>query len=232
MFRWWHLICRVMVPLLFLTAVVPLIALRNQTGGAIAIAAFVVLLALGLVGGVMGIFLSRGTLRMRCPFCSRTGAVGVVSRGLALECPDCGLVYEAGFLKLRLVRQAPEMPEESHERTVENTPLELRSEMALFPRGWVYFRRWRTLRWYLLMLLVPASGLAAACWRGHIVGGCIVLVMSAVCGAIAFVFLNSGVSSSNWGTFSRSREPIRYWLDVALMAALYLGCSAGGWIIK
>jgi hypothetical protein len=229
MFRIWHIICRVAMPVLIVISIPMFLAPNQIFFRGLAIASCCVLFAWGLMGGVMGIFLSRGTLRMACPFCGQRGAVTHVPGGLALACGTCGLVYETGFMKLRLVRH----PVEGHsgEQSLEDTPLELREEMALFPRGWVYFRQWRSLRWYLVMLLVPAAGLAAACWRGHVVGGCIVFVLSAICGAVLFVFLQSGISSSHTGTYTRRHEPLRFWVDAILLGAAYLAIALVGCFI-
>jgi hypothetical protein len=230
-FRVWHYLGRIGVPVLLVMSMMAIMAPSGSVLWGIGAGAFVVLLALGLVGGVMGVFLGRGKLRMRCPFCGDKGTVGGAPGGLALDCPACGLVYETGFLKLRLARAATAMPEAGEGRGRDEMPQALRAELPLFPRGWVYFRRWGTLRWYLLMLVVPATGLAGAWWRGQIVGGCIVFGVAATVGAIVFVFLNSGISSSSSGTFARAREPTRFWVEVMLLAALYVVISLAGWVI-
>lgn len=231
-FSIWHYICRIAVPVLFLASPLVFLARPDSVLQRIGIGAILVLITLGLVGGMMGLLMCIDRLRMGCPFCGQKGRVGGGSGGLTLACPACGLVYETGFLKLRLARCVDSSSEPNESREIEETPVEFRSELSVFPRGWVFFRRWGTLRWYLLMLVLPASGLVGAWLRGQMVGGVIIFGMGALVGAVAFVFLNSGTSSSNWGTFTRAREPMRFWVDVVILVAIYVAISLVGWIIK
>src|SRR4051812_14413796 len=124
MFRFWHITCRIVVPLLMTTWMASFLLLHSQTTSAAAIVAMVIALAillpLALVGAVMGFSLARGTLRMACPFCSQNGTVVHIPGGLGLECANCGLIYESGFLKLSLARQANE-PEATSDAQLENT---------------------------------------------------------------------------------------------------------------
>ncbi len=120
----------------------------------------------------------------------------------------------------------------TEEAPVEDIPLPLRPELEVFPRGWEYFRHWRTLRWYLLLLILPTTGFLAAWWRGRIVAGSILFVVGIVIGAVAFVFLNSGISSSSGGTHTRVREPVRYWADVVLLLALAIAIAIAGFFIN
>jgi hypothetical protein len=57
-------------------------------------------------------------------------------------------------------------------------------------------------------------------------------IMGLAVTSLLFVQLASGASSSNWGTYFRSREPIRYWLDVAILSIAYVGICFAGWYIK
>ena len=109
-FRIWHYLCRVGAPVLFPAALLAIVMQRGSVLQGIGVGAILVMFILGLVGAVMGVFLSLGKLRMRCPFCGEKGMVSGDEGGLTLDCPECGLVYETGFLKLRLARAANEKP--------------------------------------------------------------------------------------------------------------------------
>jgi hypothetical protein len=73
--------------------------------------AFLVMVALGITGAVLAIFLLCCGLRLRCPFCGEPGEVcGSSDEGFGFLRDRCGLVQGAGFLKLRLVRQWEDGP--------------------------------------------------------------------------------------------------------------------------
>ncbi|HVT83435.1 MAG TPA: hypothetical protein VHM90_22530 [Phycisphaerae bacterium] len=233
-FRLWHYIGKLALPALALPCVAFFFWPNNRAVVLIGASSFIALLALGLVGGVMGVLMAAGKLRMRCPFCGRSGpAWGSKREGMRMECPDCGVIRAAGRFNLQLAREvAADGVADDNGALEDMPPRERPEELPLFPAGWKYFRRWRTCRWYLLMLLAPCAGLCAAWMRGSFGGGIVVLVMGGTFGAVVFVQINSGMSSSNWGTYFRGKEPWRYWADVSLWTALYLGISAAGWIIK
>lgn len=102
--------------------------------------------------------------------------------------------------------------------------------IPVFPPGWAYFRSWRTCRWFLLLLTPVVASVVAAVVRDRPWPGAGVLGMLGLAVASAlFVTLLSGMSSSNWGTYCRTREPVRYWLDVAILGAAYLGLALAGY---
>lgn len=81
-------------------------------------AAHVVFFILGVIGAVMGILLACGKLRMRCPFCGRSGPIlADRSLGLAMRCEECELVRCSGLLGLRIVREPWPWDEEDDEET-------------------------------------------------------------------------------------------------------------------
>ncbi|MEX0586947.1 MAG: hypothetical protein WD176_09895, partial [Pirellulales bacterium] len=94
------------------------------------------------------------------------------------------------------------------------------------------FTNWRYLRWYLLMLLPIGASSGTAWVRGlssfQSVG---LAVLGAGAALVVFTMLISGVAKSNWGTFRRHTQPIRYWLDVVLLGAAYLTLSVIGYFI-
>jgi len=111
-------------------------------------------------------------------------------------------------------------------------PAEKHDHWANLDRGSLLtaFRCWRCVRWFLLLLLPVVASALAACLRGEWGEGLILLLLGVAVAAILFVFLGSGASTSNWGTFSRDRRPIRYWIDIAIWTAAYFMVSCGGYI--
>lgn len=64
------------------------------------------LVLLGLAGGVLGVLMALDRLRMRCPFCTKSGpAGGSAAEGVWMDCPDCGHIRSSGRLKLKLIRE-------------------------------------------------------------------------------------------------------------------------------
>lgn len=47
--------------------------------------------------------------------------------------------------------------------------------------------------------------------------------------AAAFRDICGRMTSSNWGTYYREQEPVRYWLSVAVSVAAYLMLSVAGY---
>lgn len=104
-FRLWYYLVQVVFPLLFVTVFLGMALPDSVVTGAVYRPALIGLIVLGVVGGLLGIALAAGRLRMRCPFCGRYGAVGgSKSAGLWLDCNGCGLVHGAGPLRMWLVR--------------------------------------------------------------------------------------------------------------------------------
>jgi hypothetical protein len=84
-------------------------------------------------------------------------------------------------------------------------------------------------RWFLLLLIPALASGAATVFRG--VGwfpAFVISVLGVSVAAALFVVLCSGITSSIWGTYFRRREPIEYWISVAVLVLSYLAiCSAG-----
>jgi hypothetical protein len=177
--------------------------------------------------------------RMRCPICGSVGKfVNCGRRQPGVECPKCGVVCAADILlSCRLTTIAWKPDEEDTIRTVEDgstTPSAINTgRIPTFPRGVRYFRSLRTLRWFLLML-VPVSCSALGAFLRHGIGievfGVVVLGIGFT--AMLFVDLYSRVSSSNWGTFSRSQEPIHYWFGTGVWIAAYVLISVAGYFVS
>lgn len=107
---------------------------------------------------------------------------------------------------------------------LKNVPVAERPTMvALFPWGAPYFTRWRSLRWFLALLL-PVAGIAASLWsHRHERGLSLFVGLGGIyVAACLFVALFSGMASSNWGTHFRHSEPRQYWLQVAVVGIVYL----------
>src|SRR6185436_14062302 len=103
---------------------------------------------------------------------------------------------------------------------LKDLPVAERPKMvSLFPWGASYFRAWRSLRWFLGLLL-PVAGSAVSLWyHQHGIGVSLI------------VALDSGMASSNWGTHFRQSEPRQYWLQVTVVGVVYLGLSCVGYFV-
>jgi hypothetical protein len=109
------------------------------------------------------------------------------------------------------------------------SPIGQRTPQPIFPAGFIYFRHWTSLRWYLL-LVVPIAISVCVCIRRHQIGFAVgVLTFGLVVTAILFVAICSGKSSSNWGTYFKLRDPLGYWLDIAVLVGAYAGLALAGW---
>lgn len=101
--------------------------------------------------------------------------------------------------------------------------------LAALPRGWCCFREWRTLRWFFA-LSIPVVGSAFAVWmHGHgFWRAAGLLLLGFAVSTVLFISLCSGMASSNFGTYFRKTEPLRYWADVVLLSVAYITlCCAG-----
>jgi hypothetical protein len=47
-----------------------------------------------------------------------------------------------------------------------------------------------------------------------------------------FTTIASGIESSNWGTFFRRREPIRFWIGASMLTLCYAGMCLAGFVQK
>jgi hypothetical protein len=103
--------------------------------------------------------------------------------------------------------------------------------IPIFPHGWAYFRAWRTARWFLVLLVPIAASATATVVRGRLwwVAG-LVAVLGLAVTSVLFVTIQSGMSSSNVGTYFRDREPVRFWADVVIFGAAYLGLAVAGYL--
>lgn len=102
-----------------------------------------------------------------------------------------------------------------------NYPVSQRPRNLQFPFA-VYFTSWRTLRWYLLLLLPVVVGAIAVWVRGEgWLGAVGNFVLGAALALALFITLCSGIETSNHGTHFRATEPVRYWLGVTVIATVY-----------
>ena len=116
------------------------------------------------------------------------------------------------------------------DESLQNVPCKERPrKIAALPGGWIYFRTWRSLRWFLVLSVPPIASSVFVWMNGHgfwQAFGCWIL-----CFALSislFVSLSSGMSSSNLGTYFRKTEPVRYWVEITVMSVVYCAlCSVG-----
>ena len=80
-------------------------------------------------------------------------------------------------------------------------------------------------------MVTPIIASASALWFRKQETGFVLLLglIGVTVTAFLFVFLCSGIASSNWGTHFRRREPVRYWLQVVVIAAAYIFVSLIGY---
>jgi hypothetical protein len=104
-FRLWFYLTK-LGGILFVIIFVTFFAPNESLLGRARFVAMCILVPLCLIGAVMGILMAIGRLRMRCPFCGKTGQVGGSKRdGLWMECESCDFVHGSGPLRLKIVRE-------------------------------------------------------------------------------------------------------------------------------
>ena len=109
----------------------------------------------------------------------------------------------------------------------ENLKPSARPRAPLFPGGLVFFCRWRTLRWFILLAVPAIAGSTMVLVGGHAIASLISLVVGLTSSSVMFVVACSGMTSSNWGTYFRRREPVRYWISFAIAVAAYCTIVGG-----
>lgn len=116
------------------------------------------------------------------------------------------------------------------------------SVAPLLPRGLIVFRTWKTLRWYLL-LAAPVFVSAGVLYlnRRQLWGSAGILLLGLSLAFALVVELISGMASATSfemyglffdGTFSRSRNPILYWIQVGFTASAYLLVVVLGFVLS
>ncbi len=112
-----------------------------------------------------------------------------------------------------------------------NMPCASRPRIPVFPRGLAFFRLWKTVRWFLLLVFPMVASAASMYLRRRSLGATVGLLVIDTCFAsVLFVDLCSGTSSSNWGNYCRRREPVRYWLVTGWLGLFYLACLIAGYM--
>jgi hypothetical protein len=108
-FRLWFYLTRI-GGLVFAVVIVLAVVLGDSRAVETVISAMVLIVVpLGLTGAVMGVLMICGRLRMRCPFCGKSGeAGGSKSDGMWMVCPTCGLVRGGGRFGLRIICEKPD----------------------------------------------------------------------------------------------------------------------------
>jgi len=79
---------------------------KDETWGAIAFAAaFGIILTLAVTGGLMGVLMLFGRLRMRCPDCGEPGPVGCDRKTIWIDCRRCGRLAANVFRDFRFHKE-------------------------------------------------------------------------------------------------------------------------------
>lgn len=90
----------ILMPVAFATFFSP----KESPLGQVHLVAMGLFLFICLGGAFLGTFVVFGKLRMSCPFCGKSGRVGVDKQyGMWMECGTCGLVHGSGPLGLKIV---------------------------------------------------------------------------------------------------------------------------------
>ncbi len=95
-----------------------------------------------------------------------------------------------------------------------------------------FFTDCRRVRW---LVLASLPGVASAIWNAVLsrwIWALFGLVLTEALVLVGFTTLCSGMASSNWGTYFRASEPVRYWTDVVIIAGFYAFAMTGMWIGK
>lgn len=112
-------------------------------------------------------------------------------------------------------------------------PAERPRMLPLFPDGTRHFRRWPSLRWFLLLMAPILASAAAVLVRGEgLLPAAVVLVIGSAVAVVLFDVVTTGRSSSNCGTYYRRTEPWRFWLSVGVIALGYLLLSTAGYFLQ
>jgi hypothetical protein len=105
-FRLWLYLSKIGGPILFAVITATFFAPGDSLLGLVRFVANCMLVLLCLIGAMMGILFALGRLRMRCPFCGKSGEVGGSKQdGMWMECESCGFVHGSGPLRLKIVRE-------------------------------------------------------------------------------------------------------------------------------
>ena len=104
-FRLWFYFTKMGSFVLFAIILASFVAPGESIFGGVRFIATSCFLIFCLAGAVMGILMVLGRLKMRCPFCNKSGLVGGSKQdGMWMECETCGLVHGSGPLGLKIVR--------------------------------------------------------------------------------------------------------------------------------
>lgn len=99
--------------------------------------------------------------------------------------------------------------------------------IALLPRALDALSHWRTLRWYVLLFIPHAAADVHLGMRAHsALTTVFMIIVGALLAAVIVTDLCTGVTSSNWGTYLRARQPARYWCSLLVSTLFYLGMIA------
>ncbi len=105
-FGFWYYAANVGGRIAFIAFAAALIFSKDGATSGLGLIALCYLIPLALAGTIMGILLCFDKLRMRCPFCGKSGPVGgSKADGMWMECETCGWIHGVGPLKLKLVKE-------------------------------------------------------------------------------------------------------------------------------
>jgi hypothetical protein len=101
--------------------------------------------------------------------------------------------------------------------------------LGRFPSALACFATRRILWWFLLLLLPPLGSAGAIYFHRGLATALFFFLMEVLLTSFLFLELRTGVSSSNWGTFDRRMQPVKYRLSVGWTIVFYIGFSIVGY---
>jgi hypothetical protein len=104
-FRLWFYLAKVGGTILLAAIFFTFTAPKDSVRGHVHDVAVCLLIPLCLTGAFLGMLFAFGKLRMRCPFCGKSGKVGgSKGKGMWMVCESCGFIHSAGLLGLKIVK--------------------------------------------------------------------------------------------------------------------------------
>ena len=82
------------------------------------------------------------------------------------------------------------------------------------------------------MLIPVVGGTISAFYRIDLFTAILTFLLGVAFAVIPFSILVNGMSSTNWGTYFRNTEPIRYWIDVIIWTVAYILVATAGFFVR
>jgi hypothetical protein len=171
-----------------------------------------IVVPIGLASAILAIPLHLFGWRTACPFCGQASQWATYDKAMALDCNRCGLIHGNPVTdwKLQILKEP-----ENNEDDSSTEELDAVSTPRTSPK--ISFK---------VVLIIGIFGFFAVFMLGHILRLKLLVGLCWICVGLLLACMiygqyRSGVSQSNWGTFTRNKQPIRFYLDV-IVSILFL----------